>query len=82
MILVDVYVPALDETYDFNMNENVLVGVLIDEISEMLLKLADANSGSDMDGIMLCDYDTERILSEELTLYEQNIKNGAHLFVV
>ena len=36
MILTDAYVPAVDKTYDFNLDEQVRVQVIIEEIVEMI----------------------------------------------
>ena len=36
MILVDIYVPSIGNTYDFQLDEEVPVGNVIEEISEMI----------------------------------------------
>ena len=36
MILVDIYVPSLDKTYDFQVDETVQTEKLIMEIAEMI----------------------------------------------
>ena len=38
MINVDVYVPAMDRTYNFNLDEEAKIAFLIDEISELICK--------------------------------------------
>ena len=38
MILVDVYVPAMDDNYDFMVDENVAVGQIVTEIGGMISK--------------------------------------------
>lgn len=36
MILVDVYVPVLDENYDFYLDEYTEIGVIIEQAAEMI----------------------------------------------
>ena len=38
MINVDVYVPAMDRNYNFNLDEEASIKFLIDEISELICK--------------------------------------------
>ena len=37
MILVDVYVPSMDRVYNFNLDEDSSIQVIIDEISDLIL---------------------------------------------
>ena len=36
MILVDIYVPGANQTYDFNVDENAKIALLLEEISGMI----------------------------------------------
>ena len=36
MILVDVYAPSVNQTYDFTLEESAKVSAVIDELSEMI----------------------------------------------
>ena len=36
MILVDVYVPSVDKTYDFQLSEKSKISIIIEEITEMV----------------------------------------------
>ena len=36
MVLVDVFVPSVDKTYNFSLNENVTIDAVILEITEMI----------------------------------------------
>ena len=44
MILVDVYVPSLDDTFDFMLDENTEIDKVILEISEMIKKKVNSKS--------------------------------------
>ena len=36
MILVDIYVPSVEQTYDFNIDENAPVSSVIEEVAAMV----------------------------------------------
>ena len=36
MILVDIYVPGANQTYDFNLDENAKIELLLEEIAGMI----------------------------------------------
>ena len=38
MILVDIYIPSLDETFDFRIDETAKITNVVQEISEMMCK--------------------------------------------
>ena len=38
MILVDVHVPSVESTYDFQLDEDVRIDLLIEEIGEMICR--------------------------------------------
>lgn len=79
MIIVEVYVPSLDKTYDFKLNENVLTSIIVDEISAVICQKEQcAITGKD-NGFMLFDKENENILSMENSLFENRIKTGSVL---
>ena len=54
MILVDIYVPSIGNTYDFQLDEEVPVGNVIEEISEMIGQKEHCRIVGDMTKLMLC----------------------------
>lgn len=81
MILVDIYVPSLDKTYDFQVDEKAPVESLIVEITEMIAN--ETRSPRKGDGkFYLCSMDQQRILSGKSTLAECKIRNGCRLMLV
>lgn len=82
MILVDVYVPALDKTYDFQLDENVRIDELTAEIAEMLLRERRLGENKNVDEFILCSMDNQVILNDETTLSENGITNGGKLMLV
>ncbi len=81
MILVDVYVPAVDRVFDFELDENTIVGEITEELIE---RLAEQIAISDKIKEQLCIYAFYRecILDGELTLKEQGIDTGEKLILL
>ena len=82
MILVDIFIPSVDKTYDFQLDENVPVAVVIDEISEMIEEKEKTALQGDAGQLRLCDPAGERELDKERTLSESRITTGSRLILV
>ncbi len=81
MILIDVYVPAVDRVFDFELDENTTAGEITEELIQ---KLAEQINISDKTKEQLCIYAFYRecILDEALTLKEQGIDTGEKLILL
>lgn len=82
MILVDIYIPSLDKTYDFQVDENVSVENLIVEIAEMIGNETKSGDSFSAEKFMLCSMDQNIILQKKGTLQAYGIKNGSRLMLV
>lgn len=82
MILVDIYIPSLGETYDFRVDETARVVSVVQEISEMLTIRYKSKLNKSPEEFMLCSIDNGQILYNDSTLWENNIKNGGRLLMV
>lgn len=82
MILTDIYVPALNEKYDFQLDETVPVQMLIDEIVEVLQKKSGGIPEDSSHPFVLCSFEQMCILDSARTLQECGVKNGSGLFIV
>lgn len=82
MILVDIYIPSLDKTYDFQVDEEVSIENLTLEISEMIANETKSGNGTGGAEFMLCTMENEKILKKSFTLKECGIKNGSRLLLV
>lgn len=82
MILVEVYVAALDEIYDFELDENVEIVQVTGEICEMLSKKTKEPLSARTGDFMLCSIDNEEVLAGEKTLYQSHIRDGSRLILV
>lgn len=82
MILVDVFVPSVDKTYDFQLNEVVSVGAIVEEISEMIEQKEHSKIVGDTSKLLLCDKDTQKVLDKSCSLSECGVTTGRSLILV
>ena len=82
MILVDIYVPSLDKTYDFQVDETIQTEKIIMEIAEMIGNDVKTEKKPEIEKMFLCSMDQERILQKNLSLKSCEIKNGSRLMLV
>lgn len=82
MIMVDVYVPAMDKEYDFSLDQNIRIGTIIEEISEMIAHKEHSEVVGNVSELMLCDRRMEKILDENATLGSSRIRTGSKLILV
>lgn len=82
MILVDIYVASLGESFDFRVEETVKLTQVISEISEMLCVKYKTGLNRKLEDFMLCAVEDKKILDGNTTLWENNIRNGSKLLLV
>lgn len=82
MILVDVFVPSVDNVYDFQLDEDVKIGMLVEEIGEMVCQKEHCRLEGNIEKLLLCSLDNREILAKNTTLAECGIKTGAKLMLL
>ena len=82
MILVDVYVPSVGNTYDFQVNEDVCVSNIIDEIVELVGQKEKTGLIGNTESLCLCTRKNKKILNPKNTLLEYQVSNGDNLILV
>lgn len=82
MILVDIYIPAVDQTYDFLLDENASLYAVMMEITEMIAKKTGSDLPLDPEDFIL--YHAERCMpvQADRTLYENDVRDGDRLILV
>lgn len=79
MIYVDVFVPVINKVYDFILDENATVGVLTDEIVEIITQREQCVFSGRVDEIMLCLEETATIMPKNRTLFECGVHTGSRI---
>ena len=82
MILVDVYAPSVNQTYDFMLEEGAKVSVVIDEITEMIAQKEQADLKGNVRELLLVSQNDRCILSPDHTLAYYEIQTGDKLILV
>lgn len=82
MIMIDVYIPSLDETFDFRIDETAKVTNVVQEISEMMCKKYKTELNEKSENFFLCSAEQGIVLNGESTLEENDIVNGCRLYMV
>ncbi|MCD7884782.1 MAG: EsaB/YukD family protein [Lachnospiraceae bacterium] len=82
MILTDIYIPSMDQSFDFQLDETVPVSSLIIEIAEMIGNKVKSGKQYRAEDFLLCSMDQEVILKKTETLASCGIKNGSRLMLV
>lgn len=81
MILVEVTVPTLNRKYDFELDETVKIGLLTDEILEMLCRREKREMPARTDAFCLSELSLGTILDPEGTLQDYGVKDGGQLIL-
>jgi uncharacterized ubiquitin-like protein YukD len=82
MLLVDVYVPSVNKTYDFMLDENTEIENIITEICEMLSKKIQNREAERVGEFMLYHMTAEKALERGRTLASSGVKDGSRLMLV
>lgn len=75
MILVEVFVPAVNKTYDFKLDENLNVFEIVEEMAEII-------TAQENNGLLLFDENSHKALLYNSTLKENSVGSGARLILV
>lgn len=82
MILVDIYAPSVNQTYDFNLDENAKISLIIDEISSMICQKEQCELKGNVRELLLVSQRLESSLNPDNTLSYYNITPGDKLLLV
>ena len=82
MIIVEIKVPALDKTYDFQLEENVPLGELRKEIGEIICRKEQLSLKGDVNDLLIWNANGKRQLLLEKTAYENGLRTGDCILLV
>jgi len=82
MINVDVYVPALERVYNFNLDEDSRISVLIEEISDLICKKEHSSLDGIKDRFIMGSIDEKLNFNADYSLREYSVKSGEKLILV
>ena len=82
MILVDVYIPAIDEVLDFELDEHAKVQELMREMTEMLVRRTKSKNVEPVENFLLYDKETGTALRSGASMHSSGIRSGDRLMLV
>ena len=82
MILTDIYAVAVDQTFDFRLDENAELSAVLLEVTEMIARKTGSESPENARDFMLYLVGRETPLPLNKTLYECGVKDGDKLILV
>ncbi len=82
MILIDIFVPLMEKVFDFSVDETAQIGLLVEELSEMICQIERWPRLEDASQMLLCDPEGQRILPKDATLAGMGIGSGRRLILL
>lgn len=81
MIAVDIQVPNLNRTYDFELDEEMKTGELLKKIVQTISEKESLEDCRE-DEMLLYDLSRETVLAENRSLRQQGVKSGEQLYLI
>lgn len=83
MILADIYVPALNEQFDFKLDEYALIADVVEQVGDILTEgYAGQETQNSKKDLLLCDDRRKCVLPLDQTLRQNGIGNGSRLVLI
>lgn len=82
MINVDVYVPAMNQAYNLNLDEKVRISLLIREISELICKKEHSRLDGESALFTMGSIDRSINFNSRFCLRDYSVKTGDRLILV
>lgn len=82
MIITEIFVPSFEKKYEFKLNENVPVAMVIDELVSIISQYERCEFLGEGQTFVLLSSDKAQILSNVLTLFENDVKTGENLILI
>ena len=80
MIHIDIYVPALNETFEFKCDEEAFVADVSRDIADFVMYRSGIRSpAQDISGFWLCHIRGRQILSGTQSLKDQGVEQGSKM---
>lgn len=82
MILVDIVVPSVEKTYDFKLDENAQIALVLEEVIEMIGRCEHCKMRGNKEEVLLCRFDAQVVLDKSSTLRDCGIRDGSRLMLL
>ncbi|MCC8026241.1 MAG: hypothetical protein LIP16_13220 [Clostridium sp.] len=82
MIMVDVMVPSIGRQYNFSLEEQSPISMLIAEIAEVICQKENCCLGGSVEELTLWSREHKNMLSGQASLSQYGIANGSRLLLI
>ncbi len=82
MVVVEIFVPSIGKTYDFKLNEDIALPIIIDEITSVICQKEQCNTNGKKNNYILVKKDKEQILEANMSLFENGVSTGDILMLL
>lgn len=82
MISVDIFIPILDRSYDFDLSETAPVGAIIEEIAEMISQKEHWPASADVGQLTLSCPQLREVFDSNTSLGKAGVNTGMRLVLV
>ncbi len=76
MIVVQVNVPRFDTSYNFKLDEDTPIGLLLEDMVSVICQKERRKAEFNSSGFVLVNLMSQSFLTQNLTLYENGVKSG------
>lgn len=76
MIVVQVNVPRFDTSYNFKLDEDTPIGLLLEDMVSVICQKERRKAELNSSGFVLVNLMSQSFLTQNLTLYENGVKSG------
>ena len=82
MVMLDIEVSSIGRQYDFSLEEQIPIRVLLTEITEVICQKESCHLKGRPDELVLCSKDKAQVFSRDATLSQYKVINGEKLILL
>lgn len=82
MLLIEVYAPAYDRSYDMRVEEQIPIRYLMEEMAALIGQKEKALLTGELEKLCLCSMERGQLLSPEQCLQDYGIGNGYQFILI
>ena len=81
MIIVNIWVPALEQTYNFSLDEKAMVEDLVEELVELISQKEQVSFQGNQAEMVLCSKDSREQFRRDRCLADYGVESGSTLLL-
>lgn len=82
MIIVEISIASMNTKYDFEIDEDTKLRLIMEEINDILSRKTRSPIGKTSGNFILCDINRSRVLDPNLTVEQNGLRSGSQLILL